>query len=112
MMVLHDKLKKPVDYAAAAPIVPYFIGSKVILLYMVCERSTGCNSYWINFKFGMMVLNAIKSKKSLDFGAAAPSVPYFIGSKVICMVSECSIGCDPHWIIFKFGMMVRYDKSK
>ena len=84
MMVLHDKAKKPIDFGVAAPSVPYFIGSMVILLCMVSERSTGCSSYCIIFKFGMMVLHD-KPKKPIDFGVAAPSVPYFIGSKVILL---------------------------
>ena len=112
MMALYAKSKKPIDFGAAAPSVPYFIGSKVILLCMVCECPTGCNSYRINLRFGMMVLYA-KSKKPIDFGAAAPSVPYFTRSKVIllCMVCECSTGCNSYRINLRFGMMVLYAKS-
>ena len=74
--------KKPLDFGDAAPIVPHCIGSKVISLCMVYERSTGCNSYWIIFKFGMKVHHD-KAKKPIKIGGAASSVLDCIGSKVI-----------------------------
>ena len=63
-------------------LVPSFIGSKVIFWWKSCVRSAGHISWWISFKFCTDVHHS-QIYTPIVFGDAAPSVPSFIGSKVI-----------------------------
>ena len=53
-----------------------------------CVHSNSCISRRISFKFCMEVYHS-KLNKSFVFGDAAPSVPSFIGSKVIFWWKSC-----------------------
>ena len=97
IMVLYDKSKKPIEFGDAAPNVPYCIVSKVILLSMVCERSTGCNSYRLIFKFVMKVHHD-KAKKLINIGGAASSCSrlyrvkgHIVDVTYICMLALAAL---------------------
>ena len=78
---------------------------------MVCECSTGCNSYRINLRFGMMVLYA---KSSLLILVMLPPVFRVLQDRksYFCVDCDCSTGWNSYRIIFKFGIMVLNDESK
>ena len=82
MEVSLDKIYTPIVLGDAAPSVSSFIGSKVIFWWKSCVHAAGHISWWISFKFCTDVHHS-QIYTSLVFGDAAPSVPSFIGSKVI-----------------------------
>ena len=80
----------------------YRVKGHILVHILVCAL-TGCISWRISFKFCMEVYHS-KLYKPLVFGDAAPSVPSFIGSKVIFWWKSCvcSAGHISWWISFKF----------
>ena len=106
-------------FGGAAPSVPSFIGSKVILVDILvshtCVHYNSCISARISFKFCMKVYLSQLYPPRL-FGGAAPSVPSFIGSKVILvdiLVSHScarSKRCISLRISLKFCMVMYHDK--
>ena len=82
MEVYLGKIYTPIVFDDAAPSVPSFIGSKVIFWWKSCVRSAGHISWWISFKLCTDVHHS-KIYTPRVFGSTAPSVPSFIGSKVI-----------------------------
>ena len=82
MEVYLGKIYTPIVFGDAAPSVPSFIWSKVIFWWKSCVRSAGDISWWISFKFCIDVHHS-QIDTPVVFGDAAPSVPSFIGSKVI-----------------------------
>ena len=82
MEVYRGKLYTPIVFGDAAPSVSSFIGSKVIFWWKYCVRSAGHISWWISFTFSTDVHHS-QIYTPIVFGDAAPSVPSFIGSKVI-----------------------------
>ena len=80
--VHYSQIYRAVVFGDAPSSVPSFVGSKVIFWFTFLCGSNSCSSWRISFKFCMEVYLA-KIYSSLVFGNAAPSVPSFIGSKVI-----------------------------
>ena len=79
--VQHSQIYTPIVFGDDALNVPSFIGSKVIFWWK-CVCSAGHISWWISFKFCTDVHHR-QIYTPVVFGNAAPSVPSFIGSKVI-----------------------------
>ena len=77
------KIYTPIVFSDAAPSVPSFIGSKVICWWKSCVRSAGHISWRISFIFFFTDVHHSQIYRPIVFGEAAPSVPSFIGSKVI-----------------------------
>ena len=103
MVMYHDKLYPPMFFGVAAPSVPSFIGSKVSFGWHFCVRLLNRICLRISLKFCMRVyLNQLYPCRV--FGGAAPSVPSFIGSKVIFGWHSCfhSLSCICLRISFKF----------
>ena len=82
MEVYLGKIYTPIVFGDATPSVPSFIRSKVIFWWKSCVRSVGHISWRISFKFCTDVHHS-QIYTPIVFGDAAPSVPSFIGSKVI-----------------------------
>ena len=70
-----------------------------------CVRSNSCISWRISFKFCMEVYLG-KIYTPIVFGDAAPSVPSFIGSKVILVEILCAL-CRPHFLTDFFQILYR-----
>ena len=70
--------------------LPSFIGSKVIFWWKYIVRSAGHISRRISFKFCTDVHRS-QIYTPIVFGDAAPSVPSFIGSKVIFWFTLCAL---------------------
>ena len=83
MEVYLGKIYKPIVFGDAAPSVQSFIGSNVIFLWKSCVHSAGHISWWISFNFFFTDVHHSQIYTPIVFGDAAPSVPSFIGSKVI-----------------------------
>ena len=91
MEVYLGKIYTPIVFGDAAPSVPSFIMSKVTFWWKSCVRSAGHISGWISFKFCTDVHHT-QIYTPIVFGDAAPSVPSFIGSKVIfCFTFLCAL---------------------
>ena len=88
MAVYLSKLYMPTVFSDAAPSVPSFIGSKVIFWWKYCVHSAGHISWWISLKFCSYTHHS-QIYTPIVFGDAAPSVPSFIGSKVIFWWISC-----------------------
>ena len=86
MVVYLGKIYPPRFFGGAAPSVPSFIGSKVILVDILvshtCVHYNSCISQRISLKFCMLVYHG-NIYLPRFFVVAALSVPSFIGSKVI-----------------------------
>ena len=70
-------------FGDAAPSVPSFIGSKVILVEILCAL---CRPHFLTDFFQILYRSASSYSQiytPIVFGDAAPCVPSFIGSKVI-----------------------------
>ena len=72
---------------------------------MLCERSTGCSSFRIIFKFGMKVYYG-KAKTPIVFGGGALAWSVFVHKKVHFSGSACvhDTGRISQRIFFKFGV--------
>ena len=71
-----------------------------------CVRSNSCISWRISFKFCMAVYFG-KIYTAIVFGDAAPSVPSFIGSKVIFWWKSCVRSARPHFLTDFFRILQR-----
>ena len=90
MEVYLGQIYTPLVFGDAAPSVPSFIGSKVILVESV--HCAGHISWQIFFLKFCTDVHHSQVYTSIVFGDAAPSVPSFIESKVI------------FWFIFLFAL--------
>ena len=105
MEVYRGKIYTPIVFGDAAPSVSSFIGSKVIFWWKSCVRSAGHISWWISLKFSTDVYHS-QIYTPIVFGDAAPSVPSFIGSKVIfwftflCALQQLHFSTDFFQILY------------
>ena len=110
MEVYLGKIYTLVVFGDAAPSVQSFIGSKVIFWWKFCVRSAGHISWWISLNFFTDVHHS-QIYTPIGFGDAAPSVPSFIGSKVIFWCKCVRSAGHISWrISFKFCTDVHHSQ--